>query len=463
MAHILVVDDEARVREAICRLLESKGHTVSAAGSGEQALEVTGQHSPDLIVMDITLPGIDGVETLRRLRERGVESVAIFMTAYGSVRSAVDAMRAGGFDYLSKPFDNDDLMITVERGLRLRALDKRVAGLEEDLRARTAFAGIVGQSAAIQSVLRDLAKVAQSSTTVLLLGESGTGKELAAKSLHRQSPRARGPFVAINCGAITPTLAESELFGHERGAFTDARESRGGKFEQAQRGTLFLDEVGELTLDLQTKLLRVIQEREVVRVGGRQSIPLDVRIVAATNRDLQSAVAAGRFRDDLYWRLSVFPIALPALRDRREDIPLLIDNLLDHLNAELGLKVVGLSAAALNEMLAYSWPGNVRELANVLRRAMIVTESSVIESSDLLLQRPTQSSPHDAAAGAETGSLVDAVARATDRIERTMIESALAEAKGNRSEAAIILGINRRTLFTKMRRLQLTLDDVDQG
>jgi DNA-binding NtrC family response regulator len=462
MAHILVVDDETRIRQAVTRLLEHHHHRVTAVESGEAAIAKIGADPADVAILDINLPGIDGVETLRQIRAKDPDTLVIFMTAFASVRSAVDAMKAGGFDYLTKPFDNDDLLITIERAVRLRSLDKRVVGLEADLHARTVFSGIVGQSPALLQVLRSLAKVSQTNTTVLLLGESGTGKELAARSLHRQSPRANGPFVAINCGAIPAALAESELFGHEKGAFTDARETRAGKWEQANGGTIFLDEVGELSPEVQTKLLRVIQEREVTRVGGRSPIPVDVRIVAATNRDLEAAVAAGHFRDDLYWRLNTFPIALPMLRERVGDLPILINHLLDVLNAELGLAVTGVSDAAMYKLTHHTWPGNVRELANVLRRAMIVTETSTIGVDDLLLTRRAATPSQADESVSPTAPLADVVARATDRIERAMIETAMAECLGNRSAAAERLGLHRRTLFSKMRRLHLTTDEDDK-
>lgn len=459
MAHVLVVDDEERVRQAVTLSLAHRKHRVSTAASGEAAVALYAKDPPDVVVLDITLPGIDGVETLLALRSIDPEVLVIFMTAYASVRSAVEAMKAGGFDYLTKPFDNDDLVLTVDRALSVRTLGRRVIGLEEDLRARTAFSGIVGQSPALLQVLRSLSKVSQTNTTVLLLGESGTGKELAARSLHRQSGRVKGPFIALNCGAIPATLAESELFGHEKGAFTDARDSRPGKWELANGGTLFLDEVGELPPEIQTKLLRVIQEREVVRVGGRSPIPVDVRIVAATNRNLEAAVASGHFRDDLYWRLNAFPIRLPALRERIEDVPLLSNHLLDVLKAEIGFSISGFSDEAIAKLTRHSWPGNIRELANVLRRAMIVAETQVIGAQDIVLTSPAISAHVDQQLDGE--AMTDVVARATDRIERTLIEAALAECRGSRSAAAQRLRINRRTLFTKMQRLNLTPDEAD--
>jgi DNA-binding NtrC family response regulator len=364
----------------------------------------------------------------------------------------VDAIRAGGFDFLEKPFDNDELLIVIDRALRFRQLDGQVRRLEEDLASRTAFPGIVGRSAALQDSLRLLARVAGLDTTVLLLGESGTGKELAARNLHDQSARAAGPFVALNCGAIPATLAEAELFGYERGAFTDARDSRAGKFEQANGGTLFLDEIGELPADTQTKLLRVLQEREVTRLGGRRPMAVDVRIIAATNRDLHRAVDDGAFRSDLYYRINAFAIELPPLRDRAGDVPLLTRYLLERLSQRLGLAVPAISPGAMAQLEAHAWRGNIRELENVLQRALIMSDGGVIRAFSLAA--PNAVAPMPIVPAAER--LDDVVAQATSRIERAMIQASLTEHNGNRSRTASALGISRRTLFTKMKTHGLT-------
>lgn len=452
MANILIVDDEAALRAALSALLESAGHAVRTADSGEAAIEAYAARPADAVILDLTLPGINGVETLERLRAGDPHVVAIFLTAFGTIRSAVDAIRAGGFDFLEKPFDNDELLIVIDRALRFRQLDGQVRRLEEDLASRTAFPGIVGRSAALQDSLRLLGRVAGLDTTVLLLGESGTGKELAARNLHDQSARAAGPFVALNCGAIPATLAEAELFGYERGAFTDARDSRAGKFEQANGGTLFLDEIGELPADTQTKLLRVLQEREVTRLGGRRPMAVDVRIIAATNRDLHRAVDDGAFRSDLYYRINAFAIELPPLRDRAGDVPLLTRYLLERLSQRLGLAVPAISPGAMAQLEAHAWRGNIRELENVLQRALIMSDGGVIRAFSLAA--PNAVAPMPIVPAAER--LDDVVAQATSRIERAMIQASLTEHNGNRSRTASALGISRRTLFTKMKTHGLT-------
>lgn len=463
MARILVVDDDPGVRGALSALLQYHGHVVELAVDGEAGVAAHAQRPPDLAILDLTLPGINGVQTFERIRQRDTSALAIFLTAFGTIRSAVEAIRLGGFDFLTKPFDNDELMVTIDRALAFRRLTERVATLEADLETSSKFSAIIGRSAAMRDVLRKLAKVAQLDTTVLLLGESGTGKELVAQSLHRHSRRASKPFVAINCGAIAPTLVESELFGHERGAFTDARETRPGRFEQADSGTILLDEVGELPLQAQATLLRVLQEREVSRIGGRRPIPIDVRVVAATNRNLEQAVVSGAFRSDLYYRLNVFEVTLPPLRQRRDDLPLLIEHFIDRLNGRLGLRIQGVSPTALERLLAYDWPGNVRELENVLQRAMILADGPMIEPSNL----PAARTPARDVSTTENyadlpGRFEEVVAKATERVERTLIENTLALCHGNRTKTAAALGMSRRTLFTKLKKLQVVSEhDVD--
>lgn len=465
MAQILVVDDDSAIRGALDALLTFHKHTVFLASGGEEGIKTYSEIRPELVILDLTMPGgLSGVETLARIRHADPDVIAVFLTAYGTIRSAVEAIRVGGFDFLTKPFDNDELMLTIDRALAVKQLRSRVARLEADLDSRASFPAIVGRSSKLIEAVRTLSKVARVDTTVLLLGESGTGKELAARSVHRQSPRASRPFVALNCGAIPATLAETELFGHDRGAFTDAKESRAGRFEQAEGGTLFLDEVGELPLEVQAKLLRVLQEREVSRVGGRRPIPINVRVIAATNRNLDEAVAKGLFREDLFWRLNVFAVTLPPLRDRQEDIPLLIDHLLDRLNGQLSLQVRGVSDEVRRQLVAYDWPGNVRQLENVLQRAMILADGPTIDQVDLGQEGTGRQAPPSAeSTRAPAGTLDELVKRATDHIERNLIESTLAQCRGNRTRAAATLGISRRTLFSKLKRWQLTGDDQDDS
>lgn len=465
MARILVVDDEPRLREVVTMLLRGRGHDVVSVESGEAAVERYRASAPDLVLLDITLPGMTGVDTLERLRELDAGVLAVFLTASGTIQSAVKAIRAGGYDYLTKPFDNDDLVLAVDRALNWRRLNQRVRHLEESLTARVGAVGMVGTSAALEEVLRQLARVARSNTTVLLLGESGTGKELAARSLHRQSTRAQGPFIAVNCGAIMPTLAESELFGHERGAFTDARERHIGYFEQADGGTLLLDEVSELDLNIQVKLLRVLQEQEFQRVGGTATLSTDVRIVAATNRDLAADVAAGRFREDLYWRLTSFQLVLPPLRDRLGDLPLLANHLLDRIRGEMQCGDLVVSPEALELMGRYPWPGNIRELENALRHAAVMTEGIVIQPGDLpsavtgAATPPPDGLKGRTEAAATVEPLAIAVARVVESTERELIERALEQFGGNKVATAAALGISRRTLYNRLGALRP--DDAD--
>ena len=452
MARILVIDDEPNITRIVSMLLADRGHIVDAVHSGEAALEVASRTPPDLALIDMSLPGMNGLETFAALRRAGGPT-AIFMTAFGSIRVAIEAMRAGAFDYLTKPFDNDELVIAIDRAIEVRRLNDEVTQLREDLTSRQAFHGIVGASASIQQVLRVMAKIAKTNAIALISGESGTGKELVARSLHRQSDRAAGPFVAVNCSAIPAGLVEAEFFGHERGAFTDARERRVGLFEQADHGTLFLDEVGDLPIESQAKLLRVLEDRSVTRIGGRQATPVDVRVVAATNKDLRAAVAKGQFRDDLFWRLNIISIELPPLRERLGDLPLLVDYLIDRLNVDLGRHITGLTPLALARLRAHDWPGNVRELQNALKHAMILADRDVIDVGDL----PPHLSPDEGDAG--NMALADIVQRAISRAERSAIETTLARFGGNRQATADALGIDRKTLFRRMRGYGLTVQD----
>jgi len=464
MARVLIVDDDPSLPGMLARVLKAAGHDVAVAASGEQAVEALARSPFDVALLDVSLPGISGLETFRKLRASSPAVIGVFMTAFGSIRSAVDAMRAGGFDYLTKPFDNDELLLTLERALELQRLGEEVRLLREEIGSRVAFPGIVGRSASMLQVLRLLPRIAESDETVLILGESGTGKELVATSVHRGSARAAGPFVAVNCSTIPVGLFESEFFGHEKGAFTDARAQRIGRLEQAHGGTLFLDEVADLPLEAQAKLLRVIEDGQVVRLGGREPVTIDVRFVAATNKDLAAEVAAGRFRDDLYWRVNVVAIELPPLRARPEDLPLLIQHFVDRLNVEMARQITGVSPAAMARLLAHAWPGNIRELENTLRRAFVLADGDVLQPEHLTLPAGASDQPADAAPagagplpGPATGlTLAEALARSAARIERDFIDSTLAKYNGNRRLTAEVLGMNRRTLFTKIRQYELT-------
>jgi len=460
MATILVVDDEPAIRRILSLFLIDHDYRVVEASTGEEAMAAADQATFDLAVVDYSLPGIDGLQTLIRLRERDPALASVFMTAYGSIRSAVDAIRAGASDYLTKPFDNEQLLLAIEKALEVRRLTNEVRRLRLELEAKPEFAGIIGVSAPMKEVFRIMTRVSANEGTVLVLGESGTGKELVARAIHRRSARAGGPFVAVNCSAIPATLVESEFFGTERGAFTDAKESRPGRFELAHHGTLFLDEVGDLPLEAQAKLLRVLQEKEITRLGGRRPVPIDVRVIAATNKDLSSEVGTGRFREDLYFRLDVLSLRLPPLRERGEDIGILIDHFLVELGREAGAEDLPLSGEARRLLLAYDWPGNVRELENVLRRALVVADGSAIRAVDLP-SRVLGASEASAETAPEQSSLATMVARTVERVERSLIQSALAACRGNRSAAADQLGINRKTLFNKMKQYGLAAGDEE--
>ena len=461
MARILIIDDERSMREALRKLLEFHGHDVVVAEDGQAGIDSYREKPADLLIIDLNMAGMNGIETLAKIREFDPQALGMFLTAFGSIESAVEAIKAGGFDFLQKPFDNNKLILDIARALKFRELSRRVVQLEEDLESTALFPTIVGNSPAIRKIKRLLAKVASSDTTVLLLGASGTGKDLAASTLHRHSRRSSKPFVAVNCAAIPASLAESELFGHERGAFTDAKEARYGRFEQAQGGTIFLDEVGELSPDTQARLLRVLQDRTFSRVGGNRTIAADVRVIAATNRDLGADVEAGRFRSDLFWRLNVFPLTLPPLRERFDDVPLLVDHLLDRLSRRLEMRLPRLSSAALQRLVAYDWPGNIRELENVLERALILIEGDVVDVEHLPLDS-VQGAKQMAEAldGGPSLSLDQAVSKAAERVERRLIEEALATHK-NRTKAAGALGISRRTLFNKLQKLGMVVESQD--
>ncbi len=449
MAKILVADDEEGVREFLAEALEREGHDVTQAPDGHQARRLLRERAFDLFVTDLRMPGPDGLELLRELRGGQPELEVIVVTAHGTVGTAVEAMKLGAFDYLQKPLSSPaELRLLVARALERRALaaaDERVRRLVEPPDTPLTWG-----APAMAPLVEAIERVGPTPATVLLTGESGTGKEVVARTLHRLSPRARGPFVAVNCAALSEHLLESELFGHEKGAFTGAEARRRGRLELAAGGTFFLDEVADLKPNLQAKLLRVLQERRFERVGGAQTIEADVRWIAATNRDLRAAVVAGEFRDDLYHRLAVFPLHLPPLRERREDIQPLATLLLGRIAVGLGRPALRLAPSALARLREHAWPGNVRELANALERAAILARRAELEASDLTLEDlPTPG------AGAPAGAVTPAAGQSLEELERAAIVAALAAAGGNRRIAAEQLGIGVRTLYDKLRKFGL--------
>jgi DNA-binding NtrC family response regulator len=464
MARVLLIDDEPTICQSLAVAFGRRGHDVDIAATGEIALERALAKPPDVAVIDVSLPGMSGIDTFSHLRQQLPSLAGVFITAHGSIPSAVEAIRAGGWDYLTKPFDNNQLLLTIERALELQRLAIEIRGLRDEVAGRASFPGIIGASQAMQDLFRMLPRAAAADTTTLILGESGTGKELIARSLHKHGKRAAKPFLAVNSAAIAPALVESEFFGHERGAFTDAREARIGRFEEAHEGTLFLDEVGDLPLDSQAKLLRVLQNGEVTRVGGNRPITVDVHVIAATNKDLTEEMKRGRFRDDLFWRLHVITLRLPPLRERVGDIPLLAEYFIERLNLEMGSRIRGVSAEAIKLLMAHQWPGNVRELENVLRRAVIFADEDRITAKDITshIAGPLADSASDEP-WRDGERLADAVKRTTARVERAMIQAALAASHGRRQAAAGALGIDRKTLFLKMQAYGLATEITDDA
>jgi two-component system response regulator AtoC len=444
--NILVVDDELGLRHTLSLILQAEQHVVRAASDGAAAIAQLTDAPADLILCDVRMPGMDGLAFLDRYRAAGGTALVIMMSAYGDDEAAVEAIRRGAYDFIAKPFRADQVLLVLRKAIEREQLQRTVAQLHDELSALRAPSGIVGRSPQLAAALALAEKVARHPSTVLVTGESGTGQELAARYIHRASPRANAPFVAVNCGAIPESLLESELFGHAKGAFTGATSERDGLFAEADGGTLFLDELGELPMPLQVKLLRALQEGEVRRVGDSESRTVDVRVVAATARNLEADVADGKFRADLYYRVNVVRIHLPALRERTEDVPELVRHFIDRFNRRLGLQVEQATPATMRALMEYPWPGNVRELENVIERAMVLTEGHQLGVEHL----PGLAAPA-AATGAPTSPLDLSVKRRTEELERGLIAEALARTRGNRTRAAKLLDLSHRALLYKIR------------
>lgn len=453
-AKIVVADDEPRICKMICRLLTDEGYDVMPVENGREAVEALLSFQPDVILLDQQMPVMTGVEALEEIKQIAPNQVVLFVTAFGSISLAVDAVKKGAYDFIEKPFDNDKLLLTVGRAVEHSRMKGEISNLKKSLGEKKS--AVIGDNTGLKQVMTQVRRVAETNATVLIHGESGTGKELIARAVHDNSLRSQGPFVAINCGAIPLTLMESELFGHERGAFTDAKEAKAGTFERADGGTLFLDEVGELPLDAQVKLLRVLEERRITRIGGKKAIPVDVRIVAATNRNLDDEVKNGHFRLDLLYRLNVFTLILPPLRERKEDIPLLTNFFIRKYNRTLSLDVQSVSPEAISLLTSYDWPGNVRDLENAIQSSMILCIGGVIRPEHL----PDRIKGYELAeAQTVSGSSGNSIREINAQMEKELIIEALKKHNFNRTLTAEALNISRKTLFNKMKRYGLSSDE----
>ena len=438
---IMVVDDELIIRESLAGWLERDGHHVETAASGEEALENIAAAHYDIMLVDIKMEGLSGLDVLNAVNERDLDTAVVMITAYGSISTAIEAMKRGAVEYLLKPFDPEEIGVLIEKIIAQQAQAKENLYLREQVKERTRFESMIGQSPAMQEVFDLIQDVAPMDSTILITGETGTGKGLAAKAIHTHSARCQGPFVAVNCGAIPEHLMESELFGHQKGAFTDARETKKGRLEMANGGTLFLDEIGEIGMRMQIDLLRVLEDRVFYRVGGTQPLEADFRVIAATNRDLKKAIAAGAFREDLFYRLNVIAFSMPPLRDRKEDIPLLCDHFLHRFAQETNKPIRKVSREAMDEMMLFDWPGNIRELENAIERAVVVGKGAQVMLNDLpIVCVPDINRPSD---------------HSLKAIEKSHILQVLTENAWNISICAKILGIDRSTLYSKIKRYEL--------
>jgi len=451
----MVIDDEPLMRITIQDALEAEGYEVSIAETGQKGLSLFRKNTVDILITDLKLPDMDGLHLLKEAKRMNPETQVIMITAYGSIDSAVTAMKEGACDYLTKPFSMDELLLILKRIVRIKQLEEENIRLKEKVEERFGLEGLIGKSPQMQKIYDLIETVSQTDTTVLIQGESGTGKEMVANAIHIKSLRKNGPFIKVNCSALPETLLETELFGHEKGAFTGAIRQRKGRFEMAHEGTLFLDEVGEVSPIVQVKLLRVLQERQFERVGGNETISVDVRLICATQRDLKEEIKKGTFREDLYYRLNVVPIFLPPLRERREDILLLAEHFMNKFSKKMGKEIYGISEEAKNLLLKYPFPGNIRELENMIERAVALLKGKIIQVEDLPGEVLGQDSPIKEICKKIQGS--KSLAQAINLFEKEYIQNILEKTKGKKGQAAELLGISRKTLWEKIKELGIEI------
>ncbi len=456
---VLIVDDEENILEFLNEALK-QDYIIIKAKNGKEALKKVSEFYPDVILMDYKMPGMDGMETFLKIKEIDKDLPVILMTAYGTSSVAIQAMKEGAYDYVTKPLDLEEIRVTLKRAIELKKLSEKIKKKEVHYEGGFQAEGLIGKTQVMQEVYKQIGKAASSDVTVLILGESGTGKELVAKSIYKNSSRRDKPFVTVNCAAIPEGLLESELFGHEKGAFTDAKERHIGKFEQAKDGTIFLDEIGDMSLPLQAKILRVLQERSFERVGGTETIYTNARIIAATNKNLLKLVEERKFREDLYYRLNVFTIILPPLRERKEDIPELVEYFIFKYSHKYQKFVTGVAPEVMEIFMNYSWPGNVRELENAIAHAIVASHGQII-LKEYLPQIILGNKKVEVISNNINGDKVLPLSEVVAKVEKDMIIKALKQCKGNKTKAAKLLGISRKSLFNKIRDYNITIENIE--
>jgi DNA-binding NtrC family response regulator len=444
---ILIIDDDEAIRDSMRQVLKKEGFQIQGAQDGQEGLALFQKEHFHTVFLDLKLPGINGLHVLRQMKHASPETPVVIITGFGTIESAVEAMKIGAFDYIAKPFTPEELRLTIRKALNGRKMSLENLYLRSELKAKSEFDMVIGTSRAMQKVLDVISRVSPTDTTVLITGESGTGKELIAREIHNHSLRRDAPFVVVDCGALVETLFESELFGHVKGSFTGAHETKHGRFEVADGGTIFFDEISNISLNIQAKLLRVIQEREVTRIGSSRPIKLDVRILAATNENLAHSVAKGTFREDLFYRLNVVPVHLPPLRERKEDIPLLVEHFLHKYNKKARKNITDISPQAMKALTDYDWPGNIRELENTIERAVVLFKGNGIDIEDIRY--------HGIIVASSIFSSADGKFKTLEDVEKEYIKTVLRDHHGNRSKAAKILGIDRKTLWAKIKKHNL--------